>query len=151
VVRDDQEAGKRVVAHVVTKTRGAAAALSQLQSHLRAQLPDQVPSGIVTMDSIPFTSMGTLDYRALPAPDWRPDLTGVFFGPRTPVEQVLCDLFEELLRIPRVSIRDSFFDLGGHSLLAILLVARVEEVLGRPLPLRALFEVPTVEGLALAL
>ncbi|MYW09029.1 hypothetical protein GT034_11810, partial [Streptomyces sp. SID2563] len=144
VARDD-----RLVGYVVPRP-AAAVRPPELAAHLRERLPDYlVPSAFVLLDVLPLTPNGKLDRGALPAPEAASTEGGR--APRTPQEQILAELFAEVLDVPRVSVDDDFFDLGGHSLLATRLVARVRTVLGAELGLRALFRTPTVAGLAGAL
>jgi acyl-coenzyme A synthetase/AMP-(fatty) acid ligase len=141
-----------VIAYVVLQ-QGQRAGASELRGAVKAQLPDHmVPSTFVVLDSLPRTLNGKVDRQALPLPDQRrPDLKDVFVAPRTPVEQWLAGLWAHLLRVERVGIHDNFFELGGHSLLATQFIARLRDALEVELPLRAVFENPTIEGVALEL
>ncbi|GAA0280040.1 hypothetical protein GCM10010302_17240 [Streptomyces polychromogenes] len=148
VVHRDGAGESRLVAYTVTaKDSGADPDEGALRDLLAARLPDyMVPSAFVALDRIPLTSTGKLDRRALPAPVLRARSTGR--APRDAREQVLCELFAEVLGLPSVGIDDDFFALGGHSLLATRLISRTRSVLDSELPIRAVFEAPTVAGLA---
>jgi acyl carrier protein len=107
------------------------------------------PSAFVFLDALPLTPNGKVDRKALPAPDGgRPDLEEAFVAPRTPVEEMLVEIWGEVLGVERVGIHDDFFELGGHSLLATQVISRVRSAFEVEIPLRSLFESPTVAGLA---
>jgi acyl carrier protein len=111
-----------------------------------------VPSAIVPMAELPRTISGKLDRRALPTPaQAHAREQKDFVAPRTPVEETVAGMMCQVLGVDRISINDNFFELGGHSLLATQLLSRVRTVLDVEVPLRALFESPTVAGLALAI
>jgi amino acid adenylation domain-containing protein len=144
VVMARMDAGEpRLVAYVVGDAQAEA-----LRAHVRRSLPEyMVPSAFVSLDALPLTPNGKLDRKALPAPELAADADR-YVAPRTPVEEVLAGIWAEVLRLKRVGVEESFFELGGHSLLATRVVSRVREVFGVNLPLRALFEGPTVAELA---
>jgi amino acid adenylation domain-containing protein len=144
VLAFDDPGGPRLVAYYVTRS-ATAVSLDEVREHLLALLPAyMVPSTFVRLASMPLTARGKIDRRALLAPS-HPH--AVYVGPRTPLEQELCDLFAELLGVERVGIHDNFFELGGHSLLAMKLLTRLGPALGQSLSLRQLFERPTVAQL----
>ncbi|MFE2282281.1 amino acid adenylation domain-containing protein [Streptomyces sp. NPDC059454] len=151
VVREDQPGDKRLVAYVVPAP-GAEADPAVLRRHAAEQLAaHMVPSAFLALESLPVTPNGKLDRRALPVPAYGTLSTAGYRGPRSPREEILCGLFAEVLGAERVGIDDGFFDLGGHSLLATRLANRIRATLGVELPVRRLFETPTVAGLAAAL
>jgi amino acid adenylation domain-containing protein len=139
---------KRLVAYVVSGHDPAR--ISGLRDFLAEKLPDyMIPSAFVFLDALPLTPSGKVDRKALPAPDnSRPDLDNRFVAPRTPAEQSIAKIWAEVLKLEKVGIHDNFFHLGGHSLLATQVISRLRDAFRIHLPLRSLFESPTVAGLA---
>jgi amino acid adenylation domain-containing protein len=147
VAREDQPGEKHLVAYVVAKN-GVPLASKQLQSSLRERLPEyMVPGTLVTMEELPLTPNGKVDRHRLPQPPARTD-EKEYVAPRTAEQEILCGIWEEVLRQERVGIEDNFFEIGGHSLLATQLVSRVRRAFAVELPLRALFESPTIAGMS---
>ncbi len=124
--------------------------VGELKNYLKVKLPDyMVPAAFMVLDALPRTPNGKTDRKALPAPDGlRPELEKSYVAPRTAVEEVLAQMWAEVLGVERVGMQDNFFDLGGHSLLATQLISRVRDYLKVELPLYKLFESATVEELA---
>jgi amino acid adenylation domain-containing protein len=122
----------------------------QLQAYLAEKLPEyMVPSAFVVLESLPVTANGKVDRLALPAPEpIKLEWAGGYVAPHTSIEEVLVKIWAEVLGIKRVGIRDNFFELGGHSLLATQLVSRVRDAFGVELPLRRVFEAPTISELS---
>jgi amino acid adenylation domain-containing protein len=149
MVREDGPGEKRLVAYVVP-AQGDPPDAAGLRAHLQRTLPDyMVPGAFVLLADLPRTANGKLDRSALPAPDReRSEPGSTWVAPRNAVEEVLAGIWVDVLGLDRVGVHDDFFALGGHSLLATRVVARIAAALGVELPLRVIFEAPTVAGQA---
>ncbi|MFI9615415.1 amino acid adenylation domain-containing protein, partial [Streptomyces sp. NPDC052023] len=151
-LREDQPGDKRLVGYVIAE-QGEELAEREfafarlLRDYLQRRLPDHmVPSAFAVLDAFPLNANGKLDRAALPEPD--AGMISMGRRPRNPQEEILCDLFAEVLGLPSVGVDESFFDLGGHSLMATRLINRIRATLGAELTIRMLFQAPTVEGLS---
>ncbi|WNM63148.1 non-ribosomal peptide synthetase [Candidatus Nitrospira neomarina] len=143
--------GLRLVAFVVLR-EGATVTAVGLRSFVRARLPEHmVPASYTKLLSLPLTSTGKLDRRALLRLEVTQDTEKTYIKPRSPVERSLAAIWEELLGLSRIGIQDNFFDLGGHSLLATQMVSRARTVFQIEIPVSLIFEQPTLEELALAI
>jgi amino acid adenylation domain-containing protein len=152
LAREDEPGDKRLVAYLVFSPQVAspetAPTPALLRAYLKERVPDyMIPSAFVVLDSLPLTPNGKVDRRALPAPTATTS-THHFLAPRTPLEALLADIWADVLGVERISADDDFFSLGGHSLLATQVISRLRHLVGVEVPLRALFESPTVSGLA---
>ncbi|PBJ61414.1 non-ribosomal peptide synthetase, partial [Mycobacterium avium subsp. hominissuis] len=141
VAREDNPGDKRLVGYI-TGTADPAEARSRLAERLPAYM---VPAAVLGLDAIPLTPNGKLDARALPAPDYA---AGEYRAPESPTEEILAGIYAEVLGVQRVGVDDSFFDLGGDSISAMRLIAAVNAALNADLPVRTVFEAPTVAALA---
>jgi amino acid adenylation domain-containing protein len=148
-VREDTPGDKRIVGYLVSAGPSAPPP-AELRGFLQKRLPDyMVPSAFVDLDAFPLSPNGKVDRRNLPAPGpapVRPESERV--PPCNPVEEEVARVWSEVLRTGPVSVHDNFFEMGGHSLLVIRLVTRLRELFQVDLPLRTVFETPTVAGLA---
>jgi amino acid adenylation domain-containing protein len=141
-MREDLPGDQRLVAYVTGEV-----AADALRRQLRERLPEfMVPAAFVGLEALPLTPNGKLDRKALPAPDRGP--APGLVAPRNPAEEILAEIWAELLGFERVGVHDNFFERGGHSLLAVRLMAGIEKRFGKTLPLAVLFTAPTVESLA---
>jgi amino acid adenylation domain-containing protein/non-ribosomal peptide synthase protein (TIGR01720 family) len=146
VVREDLPGDWRLVAYVAAGEGAVDAAA--LREHLRRSLPEHmVPVAFVLLPSLPNTATGKIDPRTLPAPEYG-TAGESYVAPRTPVEEVLAEIWGEVLGVERVGAADDFFALGGHSLLAMRLLARVHARFGLRLSIRAVFSARTLEAMA---
>ncbi|MGC4792161.1 amino acid adenylation domain-containing protein [Micromonospora sp. DT178] len=148
VVRQDRPGDKRLVAYVVPAPDASAPSAADLRRHVGAAVPEAVvPAAFVTLDALPINSNGKLDRRALPAPDYRA-ASVESRQPANQQEQLLCDLFAEVLEVDTVGVDDDFFALGGHSLLVTRLISRARAAMGREFSVRLVFEASTPAALA---
>ncbi len=159
VVRDESNetssvvrSGKSLVAYVVPAD-GGKPSVSELLDFLREKVPAYMqPAAFVMLDRLPLTANGKLDLSALPPPGGgRPELAEELVPPRTLLEETIALAWAELLGVDQLGVHDNFFDLGGHSLLATQVISRLYRAFGVQLPLRVLFESPTIGGLAEAI
>lgn len=152
VAREMPPGEKRLVAYVVSHQQPEPS-IQNLRSFLKDRLPEyMMPATFVVLDALPLTPNGKVDYQILPEPEWSgSEHEDAYVAPRTPLEEKLAAIWAELFKLARVGVNDNFFELGGHSLLAMQVATRVRNSLGFNLPLRMLFESPTVATLAEAL
>jgi len=150
VLMRGEGAEQRLIAYLATT--GQELRQSELRTYLKERLPDyMIPSVFVQLEEMPLTPNGKIDRKALLEVEGnRVESEQEYVSPQTPIEELLVGIWEEVLRVERVGIHDNFFELGGHSLLATQLISRVRGVFQVELPLRQLFESPTVQGLAQA-
>src|SRR5581483_11548204 len=144
----DSPGEARLVGYVVERFgemgREGSVTVSELREHLRRKLPEyMVPAVLMIVPQLPMNANGKADRWALPPPDVGVELQQ-YVAPRTPLEAALAGIWGELFRLPRIGIHDDFFQLGGHSVLAMRLVSRIRQVLAIELPLRSVFENPTL-------
>jgi amino acid adenylation domain-containing protein len=153
IAREESGGEKRLVAYVVGEQGAGELSTSELRAELKKRLPEyMMPSAIVMMEEMPLMKNGKVDRSALAeVKEGRGVDEKSYVAPRTPVEEIIAGIFIEVLSVERVGIFDNFFDLGGHSLLVTLVVSRLREAFHVELPLRAVFESPTVADLSLAI
>ena len=152
IVREDQLDDKRLVAYLVVADE-TTFAIPTLRSYLGQWLPNyMIPSTFIILTSLPLTSNGKIDRERLPAPaSSRENSDQPFEHARSPIEEKLGNIWKELLNVEQVGIRDSFFDLGGHSLLLTKLANRIQDTFQVRLPLRVIFDLPTIERMSQAI
>ncbi len=151
LVREDRRGGSsgaQLVAYVVPR-QGVSLSPRTLRQDIAQRLPDyMIPALFMSLEALPVTPNGKVDRAALPAPDWVESRTESYVAPRTATEEALARLWEDILENAPVGIHDDFFALGGHSLLAMRVIAGVADTFGVTLPVRAIFEDPTLAALA---
>jgi amino acid adenylation domain-containing protein len=149
IVREDRPGDQLLVGYVVAQA-GADSRLDELRTSLYQDLPEyMVPTVLIPLDQLPLTPNGKVDRRALPEPQTLSQAVGQeSVAPITPLEQVIASVWEQLLERPQIGRHENFFALGGHSLLAGRVIARLRSLLHIELPLRSLFEAPTIARFA---
>jgi acyl carrier protein len=149
VARQDEAGYKRLLAYLVAVGEDLPST-GEIRGFLEKRLPAyMLPSALVVLASLPLTPNGKVDRKALPEPDpEQTDLEVSYVAPRSPIEEVLLGIWCDVLKL-KAGIHDNFFDLGGHSLLATQVISRLRNAFQVQLPLRSLFEYPTIAGLAI--
>lgn len=149
---EDYSSGKRLVAYIVSKSKDQedVELITELRHYLSNNLPAvMVPSAFVVLETLPYSSNGKIDRKALPKPDMNKQSDHAFVAARNPAEETLVEIWQEVLSIEKIGVKDNFFELGGHSLLAVQVLSRIRKAFGIEVPLRQLFEAATIEELAL--
>lgn len=152
ILREDTPGDKRLVAYILPASN-AEPDSARIRDYLKDNLPDfMIPAAILFMEELPLNPSGKIDRKALPEPDQSDmQVFDTFIAPRTPEEELVAGIWCDVLHAEKVGIHANFFDLGGHSLLATQIVSRVKDAFETDIPLRTLFESPTVAGMAAAL
>jgi acyl carrier protein len=152
IAREEEQGNRRLVAYVVAEGEGTPGT-TEMQGELRKRLPEyMVPSVFILLTEMPLTPRGKVDRRALPAPDRLRARSEVeFVAPRTAAEEVVAEIWMEILGLDRVGMYDNFFDLGGHSLLATQVLSQIQSIFRVDVPIQDLFQIPTVENLVEAI
>ena len=147
IARKDKSGQSRIYAYVVAKPSETLKP-EAIRQHAKQRLPEyMMPRAIVVLPDLPRTTHGKLDRNALPIPAEN-EIQDEYTPPQNPEEEILVNMWEQLLQVTRVGVNDNFFELGGHSLLATQIISRVRKTFGTEVPLSALFEKPTVRALA---
>ncbi|MEH1902755.1 MAG: amino acid adenylation domain-containing protein [Nostoc sp.] len=145
-LQEDQPGDKRLVAYITADENFLT---SSIDEFLRQKLPNyMIPTIWIQLDSLPLTSNGKIDYRALPKPTKNISQDNGFVAPRNELERQIAKIWAEVLDVPVVGIKNNFFELGGHSLLAFALMNRIQQKFGKNLPLSSIFQSATVEQFA---
>lgn len=152
VLRTDSPSNKGLVGYVIAKGKEEINR-EELHDYLAAKLPEyMIPSVFVTLGTLPLTHNGKLNRNDLPFPEYSDHTsTTLYVAPRTNLEQLIADIWCEFLGLDRIGIHDNFFTLGGHSLLATRIISSIRDIFSVDLPLKLIFESPTIEKLAFAL
>ena len=143
IATEELPSNKRLVAYYVSENESLST--NQVREFLKQKLPDyMVPSALVILETLPLTPNGKVDRKSLPAPDGVFTSVEEYVAPRTPTEEIIANIFANVLGVPNVGIHDNFFEIGGHSLLATQLISQLRVTFNREIPLRQVFESPTI-------
>jgi hypothetical protein len=150
LAREDESGEKRLVGYVVQAPDAEPVSPTQLREHLKSKVPEyMIPAAWVVLDELPLTPNGKVDRHRLPEPQMSDPLR--YVAPRTPTEEVLAQIWAEVLKLDQVGVEEDFFELGGHSLLATQVITRVRNATQLDVEVRTLFEAPTITEFALRL
>jgi amino acid adenylation domain-containing protein len=150
VLGRDGAGDPRLAGYYVVR-EGAQVSVAELRAHLRERLPEyMVPAVFVALEQMPLTPTGKVDRRALPAPEGADEAAAEYVAPRNAVEDMVAEVWAEVLRRERIGVTQNFFAMGGHSLLATQVLVRVRETFEVEIPIRVFFQDPTIAGLAMA-
>ncbi|PEP91593.1 non-ribosomal peptide synthetase, partial [Bacillus wiedmannii] len=146
VVNENAYNDKRLVAYIVpSKTENI---VNEVRSFLQEKLPNyMLPSNLIPMEEFKLTSNGKIDRSTLITPD-KLVVNEHYIAPRTPVEELLVEVWKEVLHVSQICIRDNFFELGGHSLLITKIILRIQREIDIKIPVKTFFENPTIESLS---
>jgi len=146
LAKDDNSGSKYLCAYVVGERE---LSISELREHIAKDLPDyMIPTYFIQLDKMPLTTNGKIDRKALPSPDGNITTGTEYVAPGNELEEKLTNIWSEVLNVEKVGINDNFFELGGHSLKAINVIAKIHKVINISVPLREIFEAPTIKSLA---
>ncbi|BAY91154.1 MULTISPECIES: non-ribosomal peptide synthetase [unclassified Tolypothrix] len=147
IAREDAEREKRLVAYVVVNQKPGIS-ISELRSYLLEKLPEyMIPAAFIKLDALPLTPNGKVDYRALPE-QAQLDLEETYVAPQSELEQIITNIWQELLHIEKVGIHHNFFDIGGHSLLMVQVHSKLQKALNRDISMLDMFQYPTISKFA---
>jgi AMP-binding enzyme/Phosphopantetheine attachment site/AMP-binding enzyme C-terminal domain len=148
VAREDESGQKELIGYVVAR-QGQKLVVQEVREQLGRKLPQHmVPTGWVELDALPLNANGKVDRKALPAPSGARQVGREYVAPRTAMEEVLAEIWSQVLKVDRVGVHDDFFELGGHSLRAAQVISKIRSILSRDTTLKVLFESRTIESLA---
>ncbi|MBK1986127.1 amino acid adenylation domain-containing protein [Sphaerospermopsis aphanizomenoides BCCUSP55] len=150
ITREDIPGDKKLVAYIILKTHqnSLSETSNQLRQFLQQKLPDyMIPAAFVVLESFPVTANGKIDYRAFPAPDFSANQNN-YVAAKTPTEEILANIWSQVLKVENIGMNDNFFELGGHSLLATQVTSRIRQKLNQEIPLSLLFAFPTISQLS---